>query len=144
MKRVAILLLFLIPVSLFAQEKSFAISNIVGTDSTYYIKPFRTSGPVMLAFDFTDFTCDNVILDVFYVFVTDAGLKRPKSLELGVSSATLPVTLVKATYQTISNKDTTHMVVFKIPDNFYGDQLGVKVTKGSATSADILKMYIRK
>jgi len=143
MKRIVFLLLILCSLTAFSQEKSHNMGSIVGADSTYFWKPFRTNGPVYACFDFTGFSTDSVEIDVFYVFKNDDDELKPIGVELGLGTE-FPVTLVKATYQTIVNGDTTNMVCVKIPDNFLGDQFAYKATPHNALITDILKVYIRK
>jgi len=140
MKRVVFLLLILCSLPIFSQERSHNMGSIAGTDSTYFWSPFRSNGTVFVVFDFTDFTTDSVELDLYYVLKNKDGEIKLIPIEAGFS----PLTMVKATHQTIANGDTSHMAGVKITDSFFGDQFAYKVTPHDATSTDILKVYIRK
>lgn len=146
MKKIALLLFSLAFVSgLFAQDpKSYPLINIIGTDSTYFISPFRTSGPVQVAFDFTGFSTDQVVIEgVYYVFTGKIGGVEVKRL-VPIDGATFPLTLVKAEHQVVANGVTYNLYSFKLAFGFMGDQLAFKVTPANANSSDILKVWYRK
>lgn len=140
MKKAVLLLLMICSLPVFSQEKSHNLGDITGTDSVYIWSPFRANGTVFAFFDFTNFSTDSVELDLYYVIKNEANELKYIPIEAGFS----PLTLVKATYQTIANGDTTHMVGVKITDSFFGDRFAYKLTPHDAASTDILKVYIRK
>lgn len=141
MKKVAFLLLLIINgICGFSQEFSYIPYNIQGADSTYFIKPFATSSPVQVAFDFTGFSTDSVTISYYYVFVNALGIKRLTLIE----NAVYPITLNKDYYKVVANGVTSNVYSFKLTAGFKGDQFAFKVAKHDAIVTDVLKVYIRK
>jgi hypothetical protein len=146
MKRFAFLLFSITLVTgLFAQDpKTYPLIDIIGTDSTYFVSPFRGTAPVQCAFDFTGFSTDQVVIEnVYYVFIGKVNGTEVTRL-VPIEGNTFPVTLVKADHAVVANGVTSNLISFKLVNGWGADKLAFKVTPANANSSDILKLWIRK
>lgn len=145
MKKVLIIPLFLLSLSVFSQEKVIQL-DITGTDSFYIWQPFKGDGYSTIQVDFTDFSAtDSCLIDFFYLFKDKtSGLYVPTRVEV----ATLPLQLKKATYQNVLKSaylldDTTNSVAIKV-DGLNADGLGINITKYSTALEDSIVIRPRK
>jgi hypothetical protein len=103
MKKVAFLLIF-IPVLCFGQTKILINTDLEARTDTC-IKPFRSTTPVSISFDFTALRSDTTTLTV-YLADWDSDLHKYIPTNASIPfNLTFPLTLNKTTYRTIFDVD---------------------------------------
>jgi len=140
MRKLMILLLFLIvPILLFGQKTwetdSIVVADLTGVDTTVFVR-FYSYGDYSIQFDYSNFDADDATISLGN---SNDGTSFDK-----IDDARVPYTLDVTTNDYVDEAGATRATVTFEGDAWRTIYLGIKLTIGSVTTRSIIYKYARQ